>query len=218
MDFGVILREILISAPAILIAIVFHELAHGWVAYKLGDNTAKFSGRLTLNPISHIDLFGTIIMPFLLLVLTSGQWVFGYAKPVPVNPYNFKNPKIGMAITAAGGPLANLLLAIACTIILKWVLLPFMGAIPNFIFEPLILIFKATIMINIVLAAFNLIPIPPLDGGRIIIGVLPVRYSEMMERIEPFGSLIVIIMIVTGLTSVFVWPLVKLFFSIISFF
>ncbi|HHW20255.1 site-2 protease family protein [Thermodesulfovibrio thiophilus] len=218
MDFGVILREILISAPAILIAIVFHELAHGWVAYKLGDNTAKFSGRLTLNPISHIDLFGTIIMPFLLLVLTSGQWVFGYAKPVPVNPYNFKNPKIGMAITAAGGPLANLLLAIACTIILKWVLLPFMGAIPNFIFEPLILIFKATIMINIVLAAFNLIPIPPLDGGRIIIGVLPVRYSEMMERIEPFGSLIVILMIVTGLTSVFVWPLVKLFFSIISFF
>ncbi len=218
MDFGVILREILISAPAILIAIVFHELAHGWVAYKLGDNTAKFSGRLTLNPISHIDLFGTIIMPFLLLILTSGQWVFGYAKPVPVNPYNFKNPKIGMAITAAGGPLANLLLAIACTIILKWILLPFMGAIPNFIFEPLILIFKATIMINIVLAAFNLIPIPPLDGGRIIIGVLPVRYSEMMERIEPFGSLIVILMIVTGLTSVFVWPLVKLFFSIISFF
>jgi len=218
MDFGVILREILISAPAILIAIVFHELAHGWVAYKLGDNTAKFSGRLTLNPISHIDLFGTIIMPFLLLILTSGQWVFGYAKPVPVNPYNFKNPKIGMAITAAGGPLANLLLAIACTIILKWVLLPFMGAIPYFIFEPLILIFKATIMINIVLAAFNLIPIPPLDGGRIIIGVLPVRYSEMMERIEPFGSLIVILMIVTGLTSVFVWPLVKLFFSIISFF
>lgn len=128
MDFGVILREILISAPAILIAIVFHELAHGWVAYKLGDNTAKFSGRLTLNPISHIDLFGTIIMPFLLLILTSGQWVFGYAKPVPVNPYNFKNPKIGMAITAAGGPLANLLLAIACTIILKWVLLPFMGS------------------------------------------------------------------------------------------
>jgi len=218
MDFGVILREILISAPAILIAIVFHELAHGWVAYKLGDNTAKFSGRLTLNPISHIDLFGTIIMPFLLLILTSGQWVFGYAKPVPVNPYNFKNPKIGMAITAAGGPLANLLLAIACTIILKWVLLPFMGAIPYFIFEPLILIFKATIMINIVLAAFNLIPIPPLDGGRIIIGVLPVRYSEMMERIEPFGSLIVILMIVTGLTSVFVWPMVKLFFSIISFF
>ncbi len=218
MDFGVILREILISAPAILIAIVFHELAHGWVAYKLGDNTAKFSGRLTLNPISHIDLFGTIIMPFLLLILTSGQWVFGYAKPVPVNPYNFKNPKIGMAITAAGGPLANLLLAIACTIILKWVLLPFMEAIPYFIFEPLILIFKATIMINIVLAAFNLIPIPPLDGGRIIIGVLPVRYSEMMERIEPFGSLIVILMIVTGLTSVFVWPLVKLFFSIISFF
>lgn len=109
MDFTGIFRQIIISAPAILIAIVFHELAHGWVAYKLGDNTAKLSGRLTLNPVSHIDLFGTIIMPFMLLILTNGQWVFGYAKPVPVNPYNFKNPRSGMALCAAAGPLQILL-------------------------------------------------------------------------------------------------------------
>jgi len=216
MDFAGILRQIIISAPAILIAIVFHELAHGLVAYKLGDKTAKYAGRLTLNPISHIDIFGTIILPFMLLIYTNGQWVFGYAKPVPVNPYNFKNPKTGMALTAAAGPVANLLVAIVCTIIGVKILNPLQEFIPPFIYEPLIMIIQATINISIVLAAFNLIPVPPLDGGRILLGVLPIKYSQMAEKYEQYGFLIVMVMIITGLTKFFVLPLVIFFEYILS--
>ena len=216
MDFAGILRQIIISAPAILIAIVFHELAHGLVAYKLGDKTAKYAGRLTLNPLSHIDIFGTIILPFILLIYTNGQWVFGYAKPVPVNPYNFKNPKTGMALTAAAGPVANLLVAIVCTIIGVKILNPLQEFIPPFIYEPLIMIIQATINISIVLAAFNLIPVPPLDGGRILLGVLPIKYSQMAEKYEQYGFLIVMVMIITGLTKFFVLPLVIFFEYILS--
>lgn len=216
MDFVGILRQLIISAPAILIAIVFHELAHGWMAYKLGDKTAKYAKRLTLNPVAHIDPFGTIILPFILLLYTNGQWVFGYAKPVPVNPYNFKNPRAGMALTAVAGPLANIAVGVLCTFTGVRVLPILEHLIPFFIYEPLIMIIQATININIVLAAFNLIPVPPLDGGRILLGVLPVKYSQRAEKYEQFGFLIVMVLIITGLTKYFVLPLVIFFEYILS--
>ena len=121
MDVSGVIQQIIISAFPILIAIVFHELSHGFVAYKLGDHTAKMMGRLTLNPIAHIDPIGTIVMPIMLLVLTNGQFVFGYAKPVPINPMNFKNPKRDMAISAAAGPVTNILLAVVSILILKFI-------------------------------------------------------------------------------------------------
>src|SRR5208337_248815 len=124
MDYAFTMRQILISVIPILVAIILHEVSHGFVAYKLGDPTAKMLGRLTLNPLAHIDLFGTIIMPLLLLVSTGGQFVFGYAKPVPINPYNFRNPKRDMAISAAGGPVMNFFVAVVSVVILKYFIIP----------------------------------------------------------------------------------------------
>ena len=125
-----VIRKILISALPILIAITFHEVSHGYVAYKLGDPTAKMLGRLTLNPIAHIDIFGTILLPLLLVIATNGQFVFGYAKPVPINPMNFKNPRQGMAISAAAGPVTNIVLAFVSVLILKFVIIPLSAVLP----------------------------------------------------------------------------------------
>lgn len=218
MDFPGVVRQIAISAVPILIAITFHEVAHGLVAYKLGDRTAKAMGRLTLNPLAHIDPFGTILMPVLLLIFTQGQMVFGYAKPVPINPYNFKDPKRDMAISAAAGPITNILLAIASLLIIKLILLPASGLLPKSITLPLFLMLRSSIMINIVLAAFNLIPVPPLDGGRVLVGLLPHRQAVTLSRIEPYGMLIIIILIATGMAGYFISPLINLFLALLSVF
>jgi len=222
LDPSAILRQLAISALPVLIAITFHELSHGLIAYKLGDPTAKMMGRLTINPIAHIDLFGTILMPFLLLIFTNGQFVFGYAKPVPINPMNFKNPRKGMAISAAGGPVTNILLAIASLIILKFMVIPLSAVVPDnigvTILAPVQMMLKSSIIINVVLASFNLIPIPPLDGGRVVVGFLPYRHAMSFSRIEPFGMIIVIILIYTGIANYFVMPMVNLFLKLLLLF
>ncbi|MDO9287266.1 MAG: site-2 protease family protein [Thermodesulfovibrionales bacterium] len=220
MDPSSILRQLAISALPVLIAITFHELSHGLIANKLGDPTAKMMGRLTINPIAHIDLFGTIIMPLLLLIFTNGQFVFGYAKPVPINPMNFKNPRRDMAISAAGGPATNILLAIVSMVILKFAVFPLLSFAPEgmatTVLEPIAMMLKSSIIINVVLASFNLIPIPPLDGGRVVVGFLPHRQAMSFSKIEPFGFIIVIILIYTHIADYFVMPMVNLFLQLLS--
>ncbi len=213
-----IITQIIISAVPILVAIILHEVSHGFVAYKLGDPTAKMMGRLTLNPIAHIDLFGTIIMPLLLLVSTGGQFVFGYAKPVPINPNNFRNPKRDMAISAAGGPLMNLLVASLSIVLLKHVVIPFAdhasAEMIGKVLKPTAMMLSASVQINIVLAVFNLMPIPPLDGGRVLMGFLPDRQAYLLGRIEPFGILIVLVLVATGAASYIILPLIRLLMGI----
>lgn len=186
-------QRIVVWILPVIFAITVHEVAHGWVAKKQGDKTAYMLGRLTLNPFKHIDLLGTIIIPGLLLMTFTG-FIFGWAKPVPVDVRNFKDPKKSMAIVALAGPVSNLLMAIA------WALIARLGVFFEMetVSLPLIYMGVAGISINLVLALINLLPIPPLDGSRIVTGILPDKLAWQYNRLERFGFVILLALLWSG--------------------
>lgn len=189
---------------ALVPSVVIHEYFHGRVAELMGDKTARLAGRLTLNPIPHIDLFGTIILP-LLLVISGSPIVFGWAKPVPINPYNFKEPRKGMMYTGIAGPASNLTMAAAAGFVFRFGLFSYTPIIENF------LIYFA--LINIVLGVFNLVPVPPLDGSRIVSGLLPYELAKKYDRFEQYGMgiLMVIFIFFNDILWAIIGPVINFF-------
>ncbi|MEC4748027.1 site-2 protease family protein [Methylomicrobium sp. Wu6] len=208
-----LVQRIVVWILPVVFAITVHEVAHGWVAKKCGDNTAFQQGRLTLNPLKHIDWFGTVILPGLLLMTGTG-FIFGWAKPVPVDARNFKNPRKDMAWVALAGPVSNLLMAVG------WALLVRIGVLIGVeaISLPLIYTGVAGISINLVLALINLLPIPPLDGSRVVTGLLPNYWAWQYNRLERYGFIILLVLLYTRiLNALLEYPMYiaqKMFFSI----
>lgn len=205
MDELTLVQRLAIWALPLIFAVTVHEAAHGWVADRLGDSTARQMGRITLNPIPHIDLIGTILVPMLMLTFTG--FLIGWAKPVPVAVERLGRPKRDMAIVAAAGPGVNLVMAIMWSLVLLLAhsLVHTMHAVAI----PLLLMSVAGIFINLVLMAINLLPVPPLDGGRIVTGLLPNRLSQTYARIEPFGMIILILLLITQVLSMILGPIVS---------
>ena len=202
MDDLTLVQRIAVWALPVLFAITVHEVAHGWVARKLGDPTAMMLGRLTLNPLKHIDPIGTILVPLVLMFL--GGFIFGWAKPVPVTWENLKNPKRDMALVAIAGPLSNLLMAIAWAFVMKLGFI--LGQGVEWLAWPLIYMGGAGITINVVLCLLNLLPIPPLDGGRVLSGLLPGPWAWRLNQLEPYGFFILVGLLATGLLGKILGP------------
>jgi len=192
--------SLLLSFSLLLAAMTLHEFAHAWVAYKFGDQTARLSGRLTLNPLAHIDPVGTVIIPLLFFFSTGGRFVFGAAKPVPIDYRMLKNPARDVILIGASGPLVNIGAAFLSAGVLR--LLP-QGTL-------LSLILMHFVMINLVLGIFNLIPLPPLDGSRVLAGFLPPAAAARYALIEPYGFIIIILLSMIGAFDYVIWPLVRL--------
>ena len=196
--------QLIIMAPPLLLALTLHEYAHGYVAYRLGDPTARDAGRLTLNPLSHLDPIGTIAFFFI---------KFGWAKPVPVNPRYFKNPRKDMLWVALAGPVTNLLLAVVSALLLKAIIgtatvIPY-SAMLEAILVPLYNMLVASVWINLVLCIFNFLPIPPLDGGRILTGLLPEDLARAYASFERYGFIVILILAFSGVLGTVIFPVIR---------
>ena len=200
------LVKLLIMGPPMLFSIILHEIAHGLVAKRLGDDTATKAGRLTLNPIPHIDPIGSVVLPGLLL-LSGSQYLFGWAKPVPVRFGNLRHPKRDMMAVAVAGPATNLILAVLCVYLARTF------AIMDIELLKQMAIFG--LQINVVLAVFNMLPIPPLDGSRVLFGLLPLPAARTLSRLEPYGLLIVIALLYAGVLSMVVGPVTRLLVDVL---
>jgi Zn-dependent protease len=195
MDMTDLIQAVAIYTLPVLFAITLHEAAHGYAARYFGDNTAYLLGRITLNPIKHIDLMGTIVVPLLLYFATAGAFLFGYAKPVPVRFGKLRHPKHDMIWVALAGPAANLAQAFLWGSLM--IVLQGLGVTENFFLK----MCQGGVLVNVVMFVFNLFPLPPLDGGRILVGLLPYRQAELLSRVEPWGFFLVMALVLTGLVS-----------------
>ena len=197
MELTELIQTVLIYALPVLFAITIHEAAHGYAARHFGDNTAAMMGRITLNPIKHIDPIGTILMPLLLYFATSGAFLFGYAKPVPVRFDQLRNPKRDMIWVALAGPASNLVQALLWLAL--FIVLIGVGVEERFFLQ----MAKGGVLVNLVMWAFNLFPLPPLDGGRILVGLLPYRSAATLSRVEPYGFFIVLALVLSGIVGTY---------------
>ncbi|MEZ5448947.1 MAG: site-2 protease family protein [Thiolinea sp.] len=217
MDVGHIIFLIAAGAIPVLFAITLHEVSHGWVAWRLGDSTAKMLGRLTLNPIKHIDPVGTIALPIGMLVVslmtTGTPFAFGWAKPIPVNTRNLKQPRRDMAIVAVAGPLSNFLMAIFWVIMFTvfGVIIPDENIARGFLTMA-----QIGLVFNLVLMVLNLLPIPPLDGGRVLAGLVPRSFADQLDRIEPYGFFILIGLLYFGVLDQVIGPIFSVFYDLLT--
>ena len=212
MDIQNLIQTVLIYALPVLFAITVHEAAHGYAARHFGDNTAYMLGRITLNPLKHIDPIGTILMPIMLYFATSGAFLFGYAKPVPVNFGHLRNPKRDMVWVALAGPASNFVQAIVWAVVM--ITLVGTGMDERFFLE----MARAGVLVNLVMWAFNLVPVPPLDGGRILVGLLPWKQAQMVSRLEPYGFFIVMGLVIFGVVgTIWLRPLMSFGYTVINF-
>lgn len=197
-DINAIILQVIIQAPPLLFALTVHELAHGYVAFRLGDPTAKLAGRLTMNPLKHLDPLG--VLAFIIMKI-------GWAKPVPVDPRYFKNPRKDMLLVALAGPGSNVVLAVASAILAR--LLVVLNFLPFAILQPVVGMLVASVWINLMLAIFNCIPIPPLDGSKVLMGMLPPRAAYNYSKLEPFGFILLLGLFYTGVIGWVIMPIIR---------